>query len=94
MAEPADRSPRQCRMDRVWCYVPALIGSLAIGILLGLSLLWASEGEIRRIKPRQLLDGILIWFCAGPVVIGTIRGWRKTLRRRIRRWVGLPNQST
>ncbi len=74
----------QCRLDRAWCYVPAVIGWVLFGLLLGLSLVWATEGELRRVKPRQVLDGMLIWFCAGPVIIGTIRGWRKTLRRRLR----------
>jgi len=87
-------TPRQppgkwrCRMDSVWCYVPALIGSVIFAFLLGLSLFLAQGGDLRRIKPRQVLDGMIIWFCLGPVLIGTIRGWRKTIRRRLRRLVG------
>ena len=85
MAQDKPNSGWQCRLDRAWCYIPAIIGWVLFGLLLGLSLVWATEGELRRVKPRQVLDGMLIWFCAGPVVIGTIRGWRKTLRRRLRR---------
>ena len=36
----------QCRLDRAWCYVPAVIGWVLFGLLLGLSLVWATEGEL------------------------------------------------
>ncbi len=72
-----------CRYNRLVCYFPSFfwmtVSALAIAWLT-----WVMQDrDMKAIKAKHYVHGALLWFVMTPVVIGIVRGIRRS-RRHVR----------
>ena len=76
--DPAQRPT--CHWTRFRCYAPSVAFMAVIAVLIAL-VTWELRGRsIDRIYARHYVHGLLLWFVLSPVLLGILRGVRRSRR--------------
>lgn len=79
MATTAGKRER-CTWRQVRCYLPSLVCAAVTAGLIAHGIWVMRDRDIEEIKTRHIVNGFLLWWVITPVIIGTIRGCRRTTR--------------
>lgn len=89
---PVPRPSGRYRLGYCWWQIcrwgPGVVGLLIFGFLIWFSLYWRVQGEWEKVNQHQKVDAVILWLCLGPVLIGLVRGWRRTIRLRRKSYPG------
>lgn len=79
MQAPRRRRP-SCTWRQVRCYVPSLVCAVVTAVLIAYGVWLLRNRDVEAIRTRHLVNGFLLWWVITPVIIGTVRGVRRSAR--------------
>ena len=70
----------ECRLSTARCYVPSILAMATLAFVIAYGTFAMRGYDLSAIMPRHYVGGALLWFFLSPVLIGLLRGARRSHR--------------
>jgi len=70
----------ECRLSSARCYIPSIVAMVTLAVAIAYGTFAMRGYDLSAIMPRHYVNGVLLWFFLSPVLLGLLRGARRSRR--------------